>query len=177
MRPKGQVGSAVFPACLDVRLACAHSLPNSPPDCLPSRSCPLRVRVPLFRIPNKNTTRLGGIFVWCARRDKSAPPSFLLVSTFVSPAHTRCQTVHRTVCLHARALSGFESLYLEFQTKIPPAWVVFLFGAPEGTRTPDLLVRSQSLYPAELRAHVLLSNTTDILPYFQAFVKSFFTFF
>ena len=28
------------------------------------------------------------------------------------------------------------------------------FGAPEGTRTPDLLIRSQALYPAELRAHV-----------------------
>ena len=28
-----------------------------------------------------------------------------------------------------------------------------LFGAPGGTRTPDLLVRSQSLYPAELLAH------------------------
>ena len=27
------------------------------------------------------------------------------------------------------------------------------FGAPEGTRTPDLLIRSQTLYPAELRAH------------------------
>ena len=26
-------------------------------------------------------------------------------------------------------------------------------GAPGGTRTPDLLVRSQTLYPAELRAH------------------------
>src|SRR5262252_4452684 len=26
------------------------------------------------------------------------------------------------------------------------------FGAPGGTRTPGLLVRSQSLYPAELRA-------------------------
>ena len=28
-----------------------------------------------------------------------------------------------------------------------------LFGTLEGTRTPDLLVRSQSLYPAELPAH------------------------
>ena len=28
------------------------------------------------------------------------------------------------------------------------------FGAPEGTRTPDLLIRSQTLYPAELRAHI-----------------------
>ena len=26
-------------------------------------------------------------------------------------------------------------------------------GAPEGIRTPDLLIRSQTLYPAELRAH------------------------
>ena len=30
----------------------------------------------------------------------------------------------------------------------------FFSGALEGTRTPDLLVRSQSLYPAELPAHV-----------------------
>ena len=29
----------------------------------------------------------------------------------------------------------------------------YSFGAPEGTRTPDLLVRSQTLYPAELLAH------------------------
>ena len=28
------------------------------------------------------------------------------------------------------------------------------FGAPEGTRTPDLLVRSQTLYPTELPAHM-----------------------
>ena len=28
-----------------------------------------------------------------------------------------------------------------------------LFGTPEGTRTPDLLIRSQSLYPTELLAH------------------------
>ena len=32
-----------------------------------------------------------------------------------------------------------------------------MIGAPEGTRTPDLLVRSQSLYPAELLAHVSLN--------------------
>ena len=28
------------------------------------------------------------------------------------------------------------------------------FGAPEGTRTPDPLIRSQVLYPAELLAHI-----------------------
>ena len=32
---------------------------------------------------------------------------------------------------------------------------VFEKHVPEGTRTPDLLVRSQSLYPAELQAHLL----------------------
>ena len=29
-----------------------------------------------------------------------------------------------------------------------------LFGTPEGIRTPDLLVRSQTLYPTELLAHI-----------------------
>ena len=33
-----------------------------------------------------------------------------------------------------------------------------LFGTPEGTRTPDLLIRSQSLYPTELPAHNVLLN-------------------
>ena len=28
-------------------------------------------------------------------------------------------------------------------------------GTPKGTRTPDLLIRSQSLYPTELSAHLL----------------------
>jgi hypothetical protein len=34
-----------------------------------------------------------------------------------------------------------------------------LAGAPGGTRTPGLLVRSQSLYPAELRAHCLIVSS------------------
>src|SRR5690242_9897961 len=33
-----------------------------------------------------------------------------------------------------------------------PGWTPYLNGAPGGTRTPDLLVRSQTLYPTELRA-------------------------
>lgn len=32
------------------------------------------------------------------------------------------------------------------------------FGTLEGTRTPDLLVRSQSLYPAELPAHLCVAR-------------------
>lgn len=37
------------------------------------------------------------------------------------------------------------------------------YGAPGGTRTPDLLVRSQTLYPTELRAHPwLLFDSTAL---------------
>ena len=45
-------------------------------------------------------------------------------------------------------------------------------GALEGTRTPDLLVRSQSLYPAELQAH-LFFNSLIIIGAFPANVKAF----
>ena len=39
----------------------------------------------------------------------------------------------------------------------------FVFnGAPGGTRTPGLLIRSQSLYPAELRARVASSYHHNI---------------
>ena len=30
-----------------------------------------------------------------------------------------------------------------------------VYGAPERSRTPNLLIRSQTLYPIELRAHVI----------------------
>lgn len=38
----------------------------------------------------------------------------------------------------------------ELPYKKPTAWVGLLYGTPRGIRTPDLLVRSQTLYPAEL---------------------------
>lgn len=31
-------------------------------------------------------------------------------------------------------------------------------GAPERIRTPDLLIRSQALYPAELRARIVIAS-------------------
>ena len=52
---------------------------------------------------------------------------------------------------------------------------VFL-GTPEGTRTPDLLVRSQSLYPTELPAHTALLRP-NILPQGAEICKHFFLFF
>ncbi len=37
-------------------------------------------------------------------------------------------------------------------------------GGPGGIRTPDLLVRSQTLYPAELQSHVTaVFNSKDII--------------
>ena len=41
-------------------------------------------------------------------------------------------------------------------------------GAPEGTRTPDLLIRSQTLYPAELPAHMLLAFSPENVFYYSA---------
>ena len=51
---------------------------------------------------------------------------------------------------------GFESLVFKATKKEeqPQKCDFSSFGAPEGTRTPDLLVRSQTLYPTELPAHM-----------------------
>ena len=51
--------------------------------------------------------------------------------------------------------TGFEPATPWSQTKCSTKLSHFpnLNGALEGIRTPDLLVRSQTLYPAELRAH------------------------
>ena len=47
-----------------------------------------------------------------------------------------------------------------------------IFGTPEGTRTPDLLIRSQSLYPTELPAHTF-AERLDIVAQGVKFVKHF----
>ena len=73
------------------------------------------------------------------------------------PTHrSSLKTVHRTVFLTLRPSQGSSPLYY-FKIKQTPKRVSVLFGALQGTRTPDLLVRSQSLYPAELAAHFLCS--------------------
>ena len=46
-------------------------------------------------------------------------------------------------------------------------------GAPEGTRTPDLLIRSQTLYPAELPARNVYYNTIRSAKCQAFFQKSF----
>ena len=60
-------------------------------------------------------------------------------------------TVPRTVIQHA----PFESHKKLTKTKQKEMSIrLSLFGTPQGIRTPDLLVRSQLLYPAELAAHI-----------------------
>ena len=41
------------------------------------------------------------------------------------------------------------------ETRATTAFLSNTFGVPGGIRTPDPLVRSQILYPAELQAHIL----------------------
>ena len=51
---------------------------------------------------------------------------------------------------------GFDGSSPCRQNKNPDTQMgIWIFGTPKGTRTPDLLIRSQSLYPTELSAHVL----------------------
>ena len=59
-----------------------------------------------------------------------------------------------------------------------PALLSRLCGAPEGTRTPDLLIRSQTLYPAELLAHLQIPvrNCLIILPQDTGKIKRYFIF-
>ena len=63
--------------------------------------------------------------------------------------------VRRTVFLTSLTLSGFE-FQLVYKQKRNRFCDSFFRGALQGTRTPDLLVRSQTLYPAELAAHFLV---------------------
>ena len=61
------------------------------------------------------------------------------------------------VCLAVRVCHGFELWLCKYKrivlkTKGHPKVAFVLYGAPEEIRTPDPLVRSQVLYPAELRA-------------------------
>ena len=55
--------------------------------------------------------------------------------------------------------------------------IICFSGTPEGTRTPDLLVRSQSLYPTELPARTALSQRHTIIAQSGTKCKPFFIFF
>ena len=55
----------------------------------------------------------------------------------------------------------------KYKTKKTTYHSVSGLGAPEETRTPDLLIRSQTLYPAELPAHILLAFSPENVFYYS----------
>ena len=65
-----------------------------------------------------------------------------------------CSLSRRGIAPYSATGSGarpFESIKTK---KYPiPNGIEYFFGVPGGIRTRDLLIRSQTLYPAELRAH------------------------
>ncbi len=66
-------------------------------------------------------------------------------------------------------------LYCFLKTK-PPFHEERTVGAPWRIRIPDLVVRSHTLYPAELTAHIA-SNSLNIITQPQRKIKPFFGFF
>ena len=69
-------------------------------------------------------------------------------------------------------LAGFSSDPCK-QKRHPPFGGCLFCGAARGTRTLDLLVRSQALYPTELKPRVRLSTCPYILAQGDGFVKRF----
>ena len=60
--------------------------------------------------------------------------------------------------------TGFEPATPWSQTKCSTKLSHFpIYGALEGIRTPDLLVRSQTLYPAELRAQMFCIKKIELI--------------
>ena len=74
-----------------------------------------------------------------------------------------------------------SSLAAQIHSSQCAGFVSAAYGTPKGTRTPDLLIRSQSLYPTELSAHnaslnALRYNSTVIFKkqvLFSDFIKIF----
>lgn len=95
--------------------------------------------------------------MWCAIRDLTACCALLAGCLLGSPLGRlrtiRYSNVHRTFELRS-CPHGFESLLFSYENKKTPVWVSFCFGAPWGTRTPNLRIRSARLYPIELMAHI-----------------------
>ena len=74
-------------------------------------------------------------------------------------------TVHRTVAFHGSSPVGL----LQTCNRSGTSRLGSEIGTPEGTRTPDLLLRRQLRYPAELLAH-LLERVTGIGPAYRAWM-------
>lgn len=69
----------------------------------------------------------------------------------------RLPRVRCLVLYPALSVGHFLSVFLGIQ-KIPGSEEPGIVGAPEGIRTPNLLIRSQMLYPIELRVHLFFKQ-------------------
>ena len=120
---------------------------------------PLRVRIPQKFIKNKkrSNTEVSLLF-WRAARDTDGKPPCVL-------GDRRKATVPAS---HFATKNSPQDCFLNvahpLRVRIPQKFIKkreaipkyhFSFGALQGIRTPDLLVRSETLYPAELAAHFL----------------------
>ena len=61
-----------------------------------------------------------------------------------------------TLILISKIEVGYKVGYLKTKKATQTVCLRGFYGALQGTRTPDLLVRSQSLYPAELATHCFI---------------------
>ena len=81
----------------------------------------------------------------------------------------RFKTVGHLYKTHLENRSSTSLILCDTTKKKPVTFFMSqAFGAPEGTRTPDLLIRSQTLYPAELPAHILLAFSPENVFYYSA---------
>ena len=89
-----------------------------------------------------------------------------------APWSSAALTCHRHIIQYR---SSFESLQIAKKRQPSNPRIERLsFGAPGGTRTRDLLIRSQTLYPAELRAHMpSINDSFTIILDWRTKVKTF----
>lgn len=107
------------------------------------------------------------LFFWCARRDSgSAAPGRVPRTPAQRNKSGSLLSVHRA----APGLSPRDRP----KNKDRSYDRSLFFGAPGGTRTRDLLIRSQTLYPAELRAHMpSINDSFTIILDWRTKVKAF----
>ena len=123
-----------------------------------SKICSFLVRIPsFFIIKQKESTQKCTPFSWHAGRD------FFSALPCLSPRYARCHVSENSPLdcflpqIKDLLLPCSNPFLFHHKTKTEHTKSVLCFrGTPEGIRTPDLLVRSQTLYPAELPAHMRL---------------------
>ncbi len=62
-------------------------------------------------------------------------------------------------CSYCKKLDNFarfKNKFYKHKNRLEHCVLAFSFGTPGGARTPNNLIRSQGLYPIELRVHTLL---------------------